>query len=181
LRLRGSSASAPLKERPAKPLDDQLKQTRILNNRVPVVTAPTTTPQVETNPLPNETRETRRTGAVERPPTKQRQNTPTIESPPIIAAPRNEEKRTEPTKQYESPPIIAVPRNEEKRSEPPSRKKSRSTRLLRNPNLRSRNREASQKSSPPTPAFGPASAEERAKDGQQTVQSRFGRKEKDGK
>jgi hypothetical protein len=131
-----------------KPLDEDLKRTRIYGNRPPVVTdqpAPTTNAPTTTSMPAGETKDTRRTGAVNRPisrPAQQPENT----TPPIIAPqteerkpdvppqrperraepprvePRVDQPRIEPQRRVETPKYEPPPRTESPKYEPPPRR-----------------------------------------------------------
>jgi hypothetical protein len=120
------------------PLDEELKRTRILGNRTPIVTQP---PVTSPGSVPSQPIETRRIGAVDRPPMKPREETPATQSPPFNPTPQNEERRLEQPRRseprYEAPKTEA-PRNDRpgrieapryepppQRSEPPPRREER--------------------------------------------------------
>lgn len=119
------------------PMDAELQKSRIYGNRPPLQTTPVVTPGIN----PGQERETKRTGAVERPPiivreepskrsadsppymppmppaqTPKQRETPTYEPPTRTEAPRYEPPQKE-TPRYEPPPQ----RQETPRYEPPPR------------------------------------------------------------
>jgi hypothetical protein len=116
------------------PMDAELQKSRIYGNRPPLQTTPVVTPDISASPG----RETKRTGAVERPPIIVRE-APTKrsnESPPYVPTtetpkqretpryeppPRSETPRYEPPPRKETPRYEPPPQREEKRYEPPPR------------------------------------------------------------
>ena len=112
-----------------KPLDEDLRRTRIYGNRPPLVVqnpAPVTTNPTgpPTNAPVNVPQETRRTGAVNRP--VSRPVEPPVNTTPPIIAPRTEDRKVEtPTpkeeRRIERPKIDSPPRVDQPRVEPPRR------------------------------------------------------------
>jgi len=103
-----------------KPLDEDLRRTRIYGNRPPLeVQNPTPRTAVPTGSAPlDQPKETRRTGAVNRPasrPVETRENT----TPPIIA-PRTEDRKAD-TSSPKEERRVERPRTEEPRTETPRR------------------------------------------------------------
>ncbi|HSU25602.1 MAG TPA: hypothetical protein VLI65_06450, partial [Pyrinomonadaceae bacterium] len=103
-----------------KPLDEDLRRTRIFGNRPPLeIQNPTPMTGVPENSTPvDQPRETRRTGAVNRPasrPVERPENT----TPPIIA-PRTEDKKADTPSPKEERPVER-PRVEQPRTESPRR------------------------------------------------------------
>jgi hypothetical protein len=107
-----------------KPLDDDLQRTRMYGNRprlevqnpAPPVTT-TGTERVDPNGQPQETR---KTGAVNRPPAQRPIERQEKTTPPIIAPPTTENKRAEPPPQKEER-RVDQPRIDPPRREPPAR------------------------------------------------------------
>lgn len=93
-----------------KPLDEELRKSRIFGNRTPTFT-PRTQP-TETRTLVPAADQPRNTGAVDRPVVKQRNETPVDQTPPIFVPPANERK-------------VEPPRREEPKYEPPKREEPR--------------------------------------------------------
>jgi hypothetical protein len=91
-------------------LDEELKRTRILGERTPIVVQPpVVVPDIKT--APTEQKETRRTGAVNRPQVMPKTDAPETQSPPFNPSPQNEEKRSVPRR-------VEQPKSEEPREEP---------------------------------------------------------------
>ena len=117
-------------------LDEELKRTRILGDRTPIIVQPPVVePGIKT--APTEQKETRRTGAVNRPQVMPKTDAPETQSPPFNPGPQTEQKRSEPPRvdqrKYEEPreePRMQTPRRVETpkyeppptRSEPPPRR-----------------------------------------------------------
>ena len=131
-----------------KPLDEDLRRTRIFGNRPPLeIQNPTPTTAVPENSTPvDQPRETRRTGAVNRPASRPVER-PETTTPPIIAPrtedknadtpspkeerrverPRVEQPRTESPRRVETPKYEPPPtRTETPRNDPPTRVEPRS-------------------------------------------------------
>jgi hypothetical protein len=112
-----------------KPLDEDLRRTRIYGNRPPLVVqnpAPVTTNPTgpPTNAPVNVPQETRRTGAVNRP--VSRPVEPPVNTTPPIIAPRTEDRKVETPapkeeRRIERPKIDPPPRVDQPRVEPPRR------------------------------------------------------------
>jgi hypothetical protein len=99
-----------------KPLDDDLRRTRVFGNRPPVVPQQPAPAETRTNqPKVEAPEEPRRTGAVNRPTFKQREETHAAETPPIVATPQTEQPRRKDEQRIETPKPV------EPRSEPPRR------------------------------------------------------------
>jgi hypothetical protein len=117
-----------------KPLDEDLRRTRIFGNRPPVVKQDSAPAESRTSAPAAETKdEPRPTGAVNRPRSKQREETPIVQTPPIIgnrptAEPQQKEQQKSETPvepRYEPPRRVErqeAPRTEQPKYEPPPRR-----------------------------------------------------------
>jgi hypothetical protein len=105
-----------------KPLDEDLRRTRVLGNRPPlVVQNPNPDTRIETTPVEQPV-ETRRTGAVERPVVVRKSEPPAVETPPYVPPIRTEDKKVESTNRRSDQPKTEQPRVEQPRSEPTQRR-----------------------------------------------------------
>jgi hypothetical protein len=103
------------------PLDQELKRTRILGDRTPIIVQQPTQPSVVTSPdvktAPAEPSETRRTGAVNRPVTRPKIDNPETQTPGI-----NPRSETEEKPRYEVPrretPKVDQPREQPRYEQP---------------------------------------------------------------
>jgi hypothetical protein len=140
------------------PMDAELQKSRMYGNRPPLQTTPVITPGINPGPV----RETKRTGAVERPVIREDPSKRTVETPPYMppmppseTPKQRETPRYEPPPQKETPRYEPPPRKETPRYEPPQRRET--------PRYEPPQRSDPPKSSPPPKSDPPPSKSEPSK------------------